>query len=234
MKTVVEIVHAARIRADEVTKAYPATTGPMYVRIGDRQRELFARAGRINSERFGTSAFADLQEVDGQQVIDLADIADPVSSPELIDLIEVKELVDPGDIDEDAPTLAVGDEVTVVTVRDKAAEDPPRVFVRDKLVIGVDNDLANALSLRFYYPRLPEAIGQADKTREVEFDEPYDRLLTLDLTKWLLAKSDLEAAAKEKAIASFTAEETILLASFDEHVAGYGGAVSRFTTPRKS
>lgn len=197
----------------------------MYVRIGARQRALFARAAKLNPERFGTCAVAPLATVNGLRAVDLSDIAAPTPTPDLIQRVFVE---DPG-----TSTFTAGTEVVVVTIDDRDAELPPRCLVRDRLLLGVEDDLDLVTSIEIYYSRLPDLFLATDRIKEIELDAPYDTLLEVDLAKWLLGKAtQLSADAAAKAMAGFTAEEATLLTEFYEHVRGYAPAVSRFSSPR--
>jgi hypothetical protein len=220
-----EMVDQALGRVGEVTRTYPSSRGPMYQRIGVRQRWCFAYAAQTNPERFGTAAFGNLQTVSGLRVLDINDIVAPVPTPELIQRVEIE--------NKGTSPYTNGDEVTIVTVEDKDAELPPRAFLRDGVVIGVGTDLDLITSLRIYYPKLTDLFLATDKDKVLDLLAPWDTLLELDLAKWVLGKAtQLSAETRVAAITALAAEETILLADFKESVANYTPSVSRFAPPR--
>lgn len=226
MLTVNDIVEMAFGRVGEITSTYPTSRGPMWQRIGHRQRQLFARAAKLNPERFGVCAYATLATVDGHRVADLTDIADPVPTPETIQRVTIR--------DKGTSAYADGQEVAIVTLDDQDAELDPRALLRDRVLIGVGADLDDVTSIEIWYSRLPALIDRTDGAVEVELEAPWDTLLELDLTKWLLTKAtQLSDATRQQAIAAFAAEEALLLSEFDEHVIGYAPAVSRFANAPK-
>lgn len=226
MLTANEIVEQAMGRVNEVTSTYPTSRGPMYRRIGYRQRQLFSVAAKLNPERFGVSVVSALTtDPSGRRVIDLADIdGTTVPSPELVQAVEI---ANPG-----TGLYASGDTVTIVTMDDKEAELAPRAFLRDKLVIGVGSDLDLVVSLRVYYPRLTELFALTDKTKTVELEAPWDTLLELDLAIWILQKAtQVSKDIRDAGIAMFEAEQKGLVGDWLDHVAQFTPTVSRFTPP---
>jgi hypothetical protein len=224
MLTADQIVDQALGRVGEIGGTYPSARGPMWRRIGHHQRSLFAKAAKVNPERFGVCAISALQTVLGSRVVDLSDMS-TVPTPETIQRVEVH--------DKGTSAYVNGDIITIVTPEDMAAELPPRAMLRDRLIVGVSTDLALVTSVKVYYSRLPDLFALTDKDKVVELEAPWDTLLECDLAVWLVQKAtQLAADIRAAAIASFTAEHGALLAEFLQHVAEYGPAVSRFSSPR--
>lgn len=227
MLTADQIVEQALGRVNEVTSTYPSARGPMYRRVGFRQRQLFGVAARLNPERFGVSAVAALlTDPSGRRIVDLSDIdGTTVPTPETVQLVEIA--------DKGTSSFANGDVVTIVSADDPAAELAPRAFLRDKIIIGVGTDLDLVESLRVYYPRLSELFGLADKAKEVELEAPWDTLLELDLAIWILTKAtQVSKEIRDAGITMFQAEEKSLVGDWLDHVAQYTPSVSRFVAPR--
>lgn len=223
--TLDEMANAALGRAAAVSAHYAGPRGPMYRRVGFRQRDLLRRGARINPERFGTCAVAALATVDGHRVIDLSDITGSVPVPESIQRVEIK--------DKGTSPYANGDEVHVVTMDDLDAELAPRCVIRDKLIIGVSTDLDLVTSLEVYYPRLSTLLTETDAAVALEIVAPYDVLLELDLMRWIVQKStDLAQEARAAILTGIADEEKEMLAGWDAHCAEYAPAISRFTSPR--
>lgn len=221
-----ELVEMTLGRLGEFSTHFPSTRGPMYRRVGMRQRWLFARAGKMNPERYGTCATSALQTVSGARVIDLNDInGTNAPVPELIQKVTI----------ENAGTspYAVNDEVNIIGHDDPDAELAPRALLRDGLIIGYGTELDLVTSLKVHYPRVSALFTDSSKDTALELVAPYDSLLELDLAKWLVRKATtLSAEVRAAAVAGFEAEEKELLAEFDEQVVQYGPMLSRFATPR--
>lgn len=223
--TAEDLVIQALGRVGGLTNTYPSARGPMYVRIGYRQRQLFAEAAKINPERYGTCASANLQTVSGHRAADLNDIASPVPTPETIQRVEID--------NKGTSTYTVGDLVAIVTPEDRDAEFAPRAYLRDGLIIGVSTDLDLVTSVKVWYPRLPDLFLATDSAKNLDLVAPWDTLLEIDLAKWLVTKAtQLSQEIRAAAVAAFEAEEKPLLADFLAHVAEYTPCVSRFAPPR--
>lgn len=221
MLTADELVDQAFGRVGEIGGKYPSARGPMYRRVGYRQRQLFVRAAQVNPERYGTCATANLTTA----MADLNDIVAPVPTPELIQRAEIANAGTSG--------YAVGQIVTIVGVADAAAELPPRAYLRDGVLIGVSTDLDLVTSIKVFFARLPDLFLLTDASKTVELEAPWDTLFELDLSIWLVEKATaLTAEARLAALTSFKAEESALERDWIEHVEGYTPIVSRFSAPR--
>jgi hypothetical protein len=216
-----EVVTQAYTRLGEFGGVYPSARGPMYRRIGYRQRHLFQLAAKVNSERYGACANADLTG----GMADLNDIASPVATPARIDRVEV---LDPG-----TSGYAAGDEITIVGVADAAAELAPRAYIRNGVVIGYGSDLDSVTSIRIFYPKLPDLFALTDSGKEIDLEAPWDTILELDLVCWLLEKATkVDVNVRAAALAGFTSEMNQLTKDFLRAAAEYGPVVSRFDLPR--
>lgn len=222
--TVDEMVEQALGRLGEFGAAYPSARGPVYRRIGMRQRQLFAQAGKLNPDRFGAIVIGNMQTVNGMRVLDLSDIEPPLEEPELIQRVEI--IVEQGPYE-------VGQQVTIVSVADFGAELPPRAIIRDRVLYGLAGELDFVDAVRLYYTKLPALIGLSDKAVELALEAPWDTLLEIDAAKWMIAKAtQVSAETRAAALASLSAEETVLHADFLSHVAAYAPTVSRFAPHR--
>jgi len=215
-----QLVDRALGRLAEFGVDYPTARGPMYRRIGYRQRQLYEKAAQINPERFGTCATANLSSGNA----DLNDFADPVPTPALVQRIEV---LDPG-----TSAYAAGDKINLVRPEDQNAEYAPRAYLRDRVLISVGTDLNLVTSIKIFYAKLPALWGDGDAAKAAELEAPWDTLLELDLAKWLTNKASATPQEKRAlALGSFDAEEKDLLADFQAHVGTYTPLTSRFLAP---
>jgi hypothetical protein len=224
MMTPEEIAVLAMARCSEITDSYPKARSVMYRRIGVRQQQLFTIAAGINPDYYGTDATTLL--VGG--AADLADIADPVPTPEQITRVEVNSVAG-------GSPFAVGREINVVPVADAlSAALPPRMTLRDGVLEGVAADLATVTGIRLYYSRQPKMIAPTDGAVPTEIPSPHDELLVVDLAMTLLkAATKISAAERGAAITSLANEEAGLLVGWQDHVENYGPVVSRFSrTPK--
>jgi hypothetical protein len=217
-----EVVDQGLSRVAGMIDVPPLARGPMYRRVGDRQRELYAQAADENPERFGACATAQL--IDG--MADLNDITDPVPVPDRIQAVTIE---DPG-----TSAYAAGDLVNIVRVDDQGAELPPRMLLRDGVLIGIQGDVDGVVSVQVHYPRLSDFFDLTDDTKEIELSPPYDRLLELDIAIWALDNDpNADPAAKQQKLAELRAEESGLVARWVSQVRNYGRHVSRFHWPRE-
>lgn len=216
-----EIVDQAFGRAAEFGGTYPTARGPMYRRIGYKQRHLFQLAAKVNPERFGVCANADLTTM----MADLNDITTPVPVPAHVDRVEV--------LDAGGSSYAVGTEITIVGVADAEAELAPRAFLRNGVLIGYGTDLENVTSIRIYYPRLPDLFTLSDRAKAVELEAPWDTIFEVDLAIWLIEKATrMPQEVRAAALAGLAAEGSALEKDFLQAVANYSPLVSRYATPR--
>jgi hypothetical protein len=219
--TVEEIVLAGFERITQFTGLYPSPRASLYRRISTRQQQLFARAAKLNPERFGTSAVA---TVDVAGAVDLLDISAPIPTPELIQKLTVE---DPG-----ASAYAIGTEITVVSVADPEAGVAPRVTMRDLILRPIGTETVGIATIRAWYSRTTPLYGAASAGEDIELPSPHDELLVTDIARMLLVRApQVEAAAYTRGMESLAAEEQMQLAQFDDHVLNYGPWSSRFARP---
>jgi hypothetical protein len=219
--TVEEIVLAGFERITQFTPSFPTSRASLYRRIGVRQQQLFARAARLNPERFGTSAVA---TVDAEGAVDLLDISAPIPIPELIQKLTV----------EDAGTTdyAVGTEISVVPIGDPEAGVAPRMTMRDLILRPIGTETAGIATIRAWYARTTPLYGPASAGEDIELPAPHDELLITDIARTLLVRApQVESAVHTRGLESLNAEEAMQLAQFDEHVSNYGPWTSRFARP---
>lgn len=220
--TAEQIAVLALSRAMEHSNQVPATRSLMYHRIGQRQQELFALAAREAPDYFGTYATSPL---DGNGEIDLLDVADPVPALERIHLIEVS---DPGA----HATLAVGDEVSIVPLRDQDAELPPRMTLRNRILSAVGDDLDGVAELKIHYSYVPASIPATGKATSLELPEQFQDLLVVDLARDLFRRATL-LPNRGALVAMMDAEEAPLLAAFTVHLKAFAGPLkARFGRDR--
>ncbi|MGH3428478.1 MAG: hypothetical protein ACRDQZ_13075 [Mycobacteriales bacterium] len=213
----------AMARVSEFTDTYPKSRMLMYQRIGLRQQQLFAIATESNQDYFGSAASAPL---DGLKRADLADIADPVPTPEQIQRVEVYGT----DADPSAP--AVGTEIAIVPLGDLVAEDPPRATLRDLVFQGVPPDLAHVTDILVYFARVSASYGGGDAATQVELPAPYDILLDIDLALYLIRGArGLDQSIRSEAIQLLSAEESGLVEGWTTHVTHAIVVSSRFARP---
>jgi hypothetical protein len=212
--TAEEIAVMALSRAIEFSPKVPSARSVMYRRIGIRQQQLFARAGKVNPEWAGVMSNAPLGPWGGVQAVDLADLITPTEAADLITRIEIGA--------KGTSAYAVGQEVNPVTLADPNCADAPRVLVRNRIIMAYNRELDGVTSLNVYYSRVPLAIGPTDGDCQVELQEPHVELLVVDLTRHLLQKTiALNAAERQAAIGIFNEEEKELLGLFDQYVARF-------------
>ncbi|HJX74917.1 MAG TPA: hypothetical protein VJ247_01090 [Gaiella sp.] len=214
--SVTEVIELALARMSEYTDQFPQSRLSMIRRVGVRQQQLFALAAETNIDYYG--ACAETVLVNG--ACDLADIASPVPTPELITKIEVD---DPG-----TSTYATGDEINIVPSTDLAAELVPRMTLRDLVLEAVDTDLDGVASIMVFYSRLSTMYGAADADTLTEISSPYDELLVVDLAVYLLKQArGIDETVRAAALASLGDEEKTLLQGYLAHVTAYGPTRAR-------
>lgn len=216
--TVDTMVEQALTRVSDVTNEYPSTRGPMYRRIGIRQRQIFVRAAQVNPDYYG----ADVLVTFAGGAADLSGLTDV---PELLQRIEI---VDPG-----TSSYAVGREVSIVSLTDPEGELPPRMTFRQFSLRQVGTDLAGVASLRIWYAHLSAPIAvDDDGSTLLDLEQPWDALLEVDLAAWIVGKATaLGADVRSAALAMFAAEGTQLMAEFEAHLRTVTPTVQRFLSP---
>lgn len=216
-----ELADLALARVSLFTKNFPTTRGLMYRRIGIRQRQLFAKASRENSDFFGVFATADLTG----GAADLNDVVEPTPTPSAIQRIRVQ---DAGT----STTLEDGDDINIVTLADPTAAIAPRATLRDLVLEQVDDDLDGVVSIRVDYAKLPPVYSATDKAAVIALPEPHAELLVVDLTSYLLSlTTEMDETKKASALALLTAEETELMTDFLEYARGFAPTEDRFSRP---
>jgi len=214
--SVTEVIEFALARVTEHTDQFPQSRLSMIRRVGVRQQQLLARAAGINIDYYG--ACAETVLVNG--ACDLADIASPVPTPELITKIEID---DPGE-----SAYASGDEINIVPSTDPDADLPPRMTLRDLVLEAVGTDLDGVTSIMVFYSRLSTAYGANDGDTLTEISSPHDELLVIDLAVDLLKKArGLDETVRAAALASLQGEEKDALQGYDAHVLSYGPTRAR-------
>lgn len=219
--TAEEAAILAMARTSEITDQYPATRSLMYRRLGLRQRELMGMAARRNPDYYGVCAVSTL---DALTATDLNDIIEPVPTPELLQEVTVA--------DAGTSQWASGTVINIVPRDQRDAELPPRATLRDLVLQGVDDDLANVVSVEIFYSRLSAEFGPFDKDSVLELQHPHNELLIIDLTRHLIRKATrLPANIRADVIQQLDAEEKPLLDAYLAHVDAYVPQTSRFTRP---
>jgi hypothetical protein len=205
----------------EVSDAIPGVRSLMYRRIGVRQQEIYAKTAPINEEYYGCCATAAIEG----GLVDLATIVDPVPVPEAISRVEI---VDAGE----SEIYETGDEIHIVTQGDPWAAIAPRMTVRNRLMRQVGTDLADIVSLQIFYSYRPPTYCPTDACVVVGLRAPYDELLVIDLTKYVLMRAVMiDAQRRAAAIAKLDQEEADLLSDYERHVRNYVPGESRFNRP---
>lgn len=225
MLTCEEIAVQAMARVSELTDTYSKSRTLMYRRIGVRQQQLVLAATEANQDYFGTVATGTVDHASGDRV-DLADIADPVPTPEQVQRIEVEAT------DGNPAAPPIGKEIAVVPIGDVDAEDPPRATLRRQILKGVGTDLLHVDVVRVYYARQPMSYGPTHRNEITEIPTPHDELLVVDLALFLLnGARGIEKDERDRAVAQLASEEAGLLEGFRLHVAHSIPMTSRFVRP---
>jgi len=212
------MVKQALVRVGDVTDTYPSARGPMYRRIGVKQRQIFARAAQVNPDYYGANVSVNL----------LAGVAALTALSELPEIIQRLEIAAPG-----TSSYAAGREVSIVSLTDPDGELAPRVTFRQSMLAQVGTDLAGVTSLRVWYARIPASIAVNDNgTTLLSLDQPWDALLELDLAGWVIEKAQaIPLEARAAAMAALTAEEEQLVKDFEAHLRSVAPVVQRFLSP---
>lgn len=214
-----DIVESALGRVSDLGGVYPSGRAPMYSRIGLTQRILFADAAKVNPERFGACATAALSS----GAADFNDIVDPVPTPDLIQRVEIS--------DKGTSSYTNGDEIHIVRPEDQDAAFAPRAMIRDGVLFQAGTDLALVTSIKIYYGKMPEPIPgtSAGAATLVALIQPWDVLLEVDLSVWLMEKATkIERQIRIDAIAGFKAEWTDVHAKYLAHVGSYAPITTSF------
>lgn len=222
-----DVVEAALARTLDWDGDFPSSRLPMFRRIGQRQQQLFSLASKANPDYYGRCATGDIDANGCLDLRDLGTAAAPIDQAAGIQYIEVN---DAGT----HPTLVTGDEVNMVSVADRDAEEAPRVTVRDFVIRVVGTDLDLVVSLDVYYPRVTDLplVGE-DGTTDLELLEQHQELLVIDLTKDLVRKTmGMDTVVKGAIMTVLTEEESISLDNYAEDIKAFAvGQKHRFSEP---
>ena len=219
--TVDEAVKRFLARVPEAPEHTPR--GEIKRRIGVRQRQLFARAARLNPSYFGVCAVAPLEA--GAANL-LAATPEQSTGGDILYEIEAVERVvieDPG-----TSSYAAGELVHLVKVTDPDVAEPPRATIRNFVLFQIGTDLEGVAKVKVHYSRRPLPIDETTPgDTELELPEPFQYLLVLDGAKDLARRelpADRAAAVREL----LEPEEQELLQEFDAHVVGFVVTEGRF------
>lgn len=221
--TAEDIAVLALARARQHTSEVNENRALIYSRIGLRQQELYTLANKIDPEFFGVCAHAPVAFVDADAnpvpggLVNLATIADPVPTPDLIQQIEI---YDPG-----TSEYAVGDEVNPVRLDDTGSAFAPRVVMRNRVMYGVGTDLVGVGEVRIYYAKIPAAIPPSGRTTVIEIPDPHWMLLVVDAERDLYRRSVADAGLRETLVKMADADEAPLLAAFTAYVGAYASSL---------
>jgi hypothetical protein len=178
--------------------------------MSQTQQRIFAAGAQWNPDYFGQCAVGTLDN----SALDLLAIVEPLAIPETVTRFEI---ADPGSSD-----WSVGQEVYPVTLSDRDnAAIPPRVVVRNRVVIGVGTDLVGVNSLRFYYSPAPRPLDPTDLAHHFDVQSPHDAVIPLDLTLYILDKIPSPTDAIVKGRASIAAEFEEAWQGLESHVRSY-------------
>ncbi len=196
----------------------------MWRRLQVRQAQLFSLAGKVNPEYFGARAQANL---DANLAADLRDLVgnatlDPAST---VQRVQVQ--------DAGVSSLTTGDRIAIVSLDDIAAEEAPRMTLRDFVLRTVGTDLTGVVSICVAYSRVPNVVAAANGTEILALPDQYHELLVIDLAVDLLKKTiGLGVEQRVAAISVLEQELAPLLADFQSEVAVFPeGASHRFSEP---
>ena len=219
MSTVDQVVVAALSRAADFGAAYPGARSVLYRRLSHRTHQLYAAAARWNPEYFGVSAVGTLASGGVSfSTMGSRGATNPTFSPELIISVEIA--------DKGTSAYTNGDEVNVIQHNDPDAAAAPRVTIRNQAIQQVDTDLTDVTSLRMSYSRRPFRLNADDQAETVDFPEPFEELLVIDLAKWIVRKI-LDPAVDQRtaAMESLNEEEAETLVNFQQDVESFTSAV---------
>ena len=177
-----EIVTGALARMLDWGNEFPSARMPMYRRISQRQQQLFSLASKLNPDYYGRCVIG---AFDGEGCLDLRDLVDLAT----VDQAAGIQFVEVNDVGTNVVRVS-GEEVNMVSIADKDADVAPRITVRDFIIRGVGTDFTGVVSIRIFYPRIPDMVAFTENgTTEIELLEQHQELLIIDLTKDLLRKT---------------------------------------------
>lgn len=218
--TAEEIAVAAMAKATEFTTGFPSVRSVMFRRIGQRQMQLFALAGKENPDYFGICVSVTVP----QGAADLKEMFPDFPTAEGVGRVEVHT--------QGASPYPAGTKINVVPYDDPDVAFAPRAVIRNGNLFQVGTDLNGVGSIRIYYTKLPAPFDHSSKNTEAELPLQFQELLVVDLAKDLIRKTmGLAPDAKAEMISILKEEEDELLELFLEHVRRYEGALTqRFDT----
>lgn len=217
MRTVAQIVDAAKARATEFGGSVPTTHSVMYQRVSVRQQELFSIAATVNPEYYALYAIATL---DDPNLPGGANLRDMFASA-------VKEAVRVTGVwieNKGTSSYTNGDKVHIIPASDRPEDHiAPRVTVLNHIIQGLLGDLDDVTEIKVRYSYRPDPLAQTeDGSTEVEVEQPFDELLVVDLARNLARKTvDMEAGRKKAVVEELNEEEKELLAAFTAHIQGF-------------
>lgn len=197
-----EVFEAALARTAEFNVSVPSTQSVALHRINARQQQLFSRIADVSPEYFG------LQEVMTlvNNEVDLSLLAVPYERVTFV------QIADPG-----SASYQTADEVNIVPVMDRIAALAPRMFLRDAVLRGVDQDMAGVVSIEVFYSRRATAVTAPTTT--IDLPAQFQELLVIDLSRHLLRKTiELTGDARKIVLGSLDEEENEMLADLDRHL----------------
>jgi hypothetical protein len=177
--------------------------GLFYDRITVRQQEIFMFVNQLDREYFGAVSYA--------PVVANRVVLDDLPDGHLIETLDVIRVA----VAEPGSSRVWGERVRVVRA-DDTRELSPRVTLRNRVLMGVGDDLAGVRSLSLYYSLAPTPMA-LDGSTQIDLPDSFADLLALDLAKFTLNR-DLETA-QSPAMAYFVAEEERRLTILSAHVA---------------
>lgn len=221
-----EIVTGSLARMMDWGNDFPSARMPMYRRISQRQQQLYSFASKANPDYYGRCAIGGF---DAEGCLDLRDLIDLANLDQAAG-IQFVEISDAGA----SVTVTAGEEVNIVSIADRDADVSPRVTLRDFIFRGVGTDLTGVISVKIFYPRIPdELLFTEDGTTEIELLQQHQELLIIDLTKDLLRKTmGMEPSVKTAAAGLLAAEEEKAMQDYLEDINAFAiGASHRFSEP---
>lgn len=217
MRTVQQIVDAARARATEFGATIPTTHSVMFQRVSVRQQDLFGLAAQWNPEYYALYAIATLDDPNLPGGANLRDMfASSVLEAVLITGVWIE--------DKGTSAFTNGDAVTITPASERpAAFIAPRATVLNHIIQGLEGDLDDVAEIKVRYSYRPDPLAQDETgTTTVGIEQPYDELLVVDLARDLARKTvDMEGGRKKAIVEELDREETALLASYAAQVRGF-------------
>lgn len=204
-----ELVNLALARVRDAGRNIPRQL--LLRRMGLTQASLFARAATWNPEYYGICVTAGL----ASGAVDLNNLTPPLNQAAGIQRIEVAAVTV-------GATLAVGTRVSIVPLAAPESGLAPRATLRDNVLRQVGTELAGVDAVRVYYARLSNPVTPGDGAVEADLREPWQELLSLDATLYVLDLLAAEGRPQPEGLGKMVAGEMAgLLAAYEAHVRGY-------------